>query len=79
MIKKVDVELLQTTYRELYELVGEENILKIFNYYHGIQLNFQCTCIAEYWWLESWRQKRAMTITSQHVIMGFQSDGSKGT
>ena len=40
MIKKVDVELLQTTYRELYELVGEENILKIFNYYHGIQLNF---------------------------------------
>lgn len=32
-MKKVDVEVLQATYRELYELVGEENMLKIFNYY----------------------------------------------
>ncbi|AJA80672.1 hypothetical protein ADT67_12475 [Levilactobacillus brevis] len=39
-MKKVDVEVLQATYRELYELVGEENMLKIFNYYHGLQLNF---------------------------------------
>lgn len=30
-MKKVDVEALQATYRELYELVGEESMLKIFN------------------------------------------------
>lgn len=40
VMKKVDVEVLQATYRELYELVGEESMLKIFNYYHGMQLDF---------------------------------------
>lgn len=35
----VDVTALQPTYRELYELVGEEKLLRIFEFYHGMQLN----------------------------------------
>ncbi|MCG0660560.1 hypothetical protein [Lactiplantibacillus plantarum] len=36
----VDVSVLQPIYRDLYDLLGETELLKVFEYYRGAQVTF---------------------------------------
>jgi len=40
MAKLTDPIALQPVYQKLHELIGEENMLKIFKYYNGNQVSF---------------------------------------
>ncbi|WP_318765129.1 Mor transcription activator family protein [Lactiplantibacillus carotarum] len=39
MAKKVDPLALQPVYQKLTDLIGEEAMLKVFDYYHGSQIS----------------------------------------
>lgn len=38
MVEPMDIEALQPIYRQLDELVGSKNMVKIFEYYRGVQV-----------------------------------------
>ncbi|QCZ42399.1 hypothetical protein UCCLBBS124_0037 [Levilactobacillus brevis] len=40
MMKSIDVSVLQPVYRELYDLLGENGLLKLFEYYRDDQMTF---------------------------------------
>ena len=39
-MKPIDVSVLQSVYRESYDLLGEDGLLKVFEYYRGDQMTF---------------------------------------
>ncbi|ARN91438.1 hypothetical protein AZI11_00205 [Levilactobacillus brevis] len=39
-MKSIDVSVLQPVYRELCDLLGEDGLLKVFEYYRGDQMTF---------------------------------------
>lgn len=40
LMVSVDASVLQPIYRDLYDLLGETELLKVFEYYSGAQVNF---------------------------------------
>ncbi len=40
MMKSIDVSVLQPVYRELYDLLGENGLLKLFEYYRDDKMTF---------------------------------------